>query len=264
MMTNRVFIGGLPIDRLTREETLIAIDVLIRSGRGGYVVTPNVDHVVRANHDRRFREAYQRARVSVADGQPLLWMARALGTPLPEKVSGSDLIVPLMARAASSSWRVFFFGATPEVSAAAERRLARDFPGLQVVGRDCSFWSPDLGEESSATVRAIKDSRADLVIVALGSPKQELWMARHAEAIGPAVSIGLGASLDFVAGAVQRAPSWMSRAGLEWVFRLSQEPRRLAYRYLVRDLRILPIFWRDLVRLSAWRARPAVAARREA
>lgn len=214
------------------------------AGQGGFVATPNVDHIVLAHGDARLRDAYAQASLSLPDGQLVVWMARLLGSPAPERVSGSDLIGPLMAGAAARNRKVFFFGATEAISREAERRLVARHPGLRVVGRDCSLWSADdtTAPDESGVVRAVRQSGADLVIVALGAPRQELWMARHARALAPAVAIGLGASLDFVAGAVPRAPAWVSDAGLEWLYRLAQEPRRLAYRYLVRDPQILPIF----------------------
>jgi len=250
MMRNRTSIGHIAIDRLSREDAIWRVDALIAVRRGGFVVTPNIDHIVLAARDSRMRAAYQQASLSLADGQPVVWMARALGAPLPERASGSDLIDPLMAYAASHNRKVFFFGATPEVSAEAARRLVQRYPQLNIVGRDSSYWSIDDASApgESRVVRAIRESGADLVVVALGCPKQEVWMARHAAAIAPAVALGLGASLDFVAGAVSRAPAWVSNAGCEWLYRLAQEPRRLAYRYLVRDLQILPIFAGELVR----------------
>jgi len=262
MNRNRVSLGDVDVDRVTLLGALWAIDDLIESGRGGFVVTPNIDHIVLARRDGRVRQAYSQASLSLADGKPLLWMARALGTPLPGKVSGSDLIEPLMASAAAAGRRVFFFGATPQVSAEAERRLVRRYPRLKIVGRDCSFWSADDSGApwASPVVKAVRESRADLVVVALGSPKQEFWMARHEKDLAPAVAIGLGASLDFVAGAVKRAPAWMSDAGLEWLYRLAQEPRRLAYRYLVRDPQILPIFAGDLYRRAVQRRAGPLAA----
>ena len=266
MLTTRVTIGDLDIDRVTQHEALCAVDALIRAGRGGFVVTPNIDHIVQARRDGRLRQAYSRASLSLADGQPLLWMARALGAPLPEKVSGSDFIAPLMAYAASNLRRVFFFGATPQVSAEAERRLVGRYPPLQVVGRDCSNWCPGVTESpyGSDVVRRIRDCGADLVVVALGSPKQEKWMAQYERVLAPAVAIGVGGSLDFVAGAVRRAPRWMSGAGLEWLFRLSQDPRRLAYRYLVRDMDILAIFAGDLYRTAVRRQQAIPSTGREA
>jgi len=253
-------IGSIAVDRVTQIEALDVVHELIEARQGGFVVTPNVDHVVLAHRDPEVRQSYRQARLSLADGMPLLWMARALGAPVPEKVSGSDFIEPLMAYAAAHAKRVFLFGATPDVSAEAARRLVARHPQLRIVGRDSSSWSPDdtTCARRSPVVRAIRESGAELVVVALGSPKQELWMARHETHIAPAVALGLGASLDFVAGAVRRAPAWMSRAGLEWLYRLAQEPRRMTYRYLVRDLRIFPIFTRDLCR-RAW-GRPTMGS----
>jgi len=247
MQQTRITLGGLPVDVVTARGALDAIDALVDTGHGGFVVTPNVDHLVVARRDARLRDAYARASLSLADGMPLLWMARALGTPLPEKVSGSDLLGPLMARAAARRRRVFLVGGSPAVSATAADRLTRDYPGVTIAGRDCSIWSPEAGPDADA-VTTIRRARPDLIVVALGSPKQEIYMARIANAVAPAVLLGLGASLDFAAGAVRRAPAWMSAAGFEWIYRLAQEPGRLAYRYLVRDLGIVPIFLTDLAR----------------
>ncbi len=244
----RVRIGPVHFDSVNQRGALAAVRRLIAAGRGGYVVTPNVDHVVLATRSPELRGVYEGASLSLADGQPIMWMARLLGSPLPEKVSGSDLLYPLMTTAARQRWRVFLFGATPEVSERAEARLRQRNPWLSIVGRDTSVWNPEEPGSSSGVVEKIRRSRADLVVVALGCPKQELWMARHASQISPAVAIGLGGSLDFAAGAVRRAPGWMARAGLEWLYRLIQEPRRLAYRYLVRDTQIVPVFFGALVR----------------
>lgn len=263
-MTSRITIGPIPVDAVTHAGALRAIDELVTAGDGGYVVTPNVDHIVLARRDERLRRIYHRASLSLADGQPLMWVSRLLGTPLPEKVCGSDLIEPLMAHAARRGWNVFFVGATPEVSTEAARRLTLRYPSLRIVGRDTSRWSSDapVPPGGDTLVTAIRESGAHLVVVALGCPKQEFWMARYQEQIAPAVALGLGASLDFVAGAVRRAPVWISRAGLEWVYRLAREPRRLAYRYLVRDPQVLPIFAEALYRSLTHRRAIATAAGR--
>jgi len=247
--------GHVPVDRVTSEDAIWKIDALISVRRGGYVVTPNIDHIVLAARDTRLREAYSRASLSLADGQPVVWMARALGARRQQRASGSDLIDPLMGYAAAHARKVFLFGARPDVAAEAERVLVARHPGLAIVGRDSSFWSPDdqTPPGESPVVQAVRASGANLLVVALGCPKQELWMARHAPALGPTVAVGLGGSLDFVAGAVSRAPSWMSNAGLEWAYRLAQEPRRLAYRYLVRDIQIVPIFTGELIRRALGR-----------
>lgn len=257
----RTYIGPVGFDAVTQLQAIAVIDQLIRERRGGYVVTPNLDHLVEAAREPAFASAQADSSLSLVDGQPLVWMSRLLGAPLPEKVSGSDLLDPLMAYAARAGRRVFFFGSTPAVQREARQRLEARHPGLQVSGGDCSFWRPDdpTPPHESPVVRAIAASGADIVIVALSCPRQELWVARHAAVIAPAIALALGASLDFTAGAVRRAPAWMSRAGLEWLFRLAQEPRRLAHRYLVRDMAALPIFARALWTSRVRRLRPRVA-----
>lgn len=242
----QVRIRSVHADAVTQREALDIIGRLVDERQGGFVVTPNVDHVVQAARDEQLAGAYRNASLALADGQPILWMARLLGTPLPEKVSGSDLLEPLMAMAASRGWGVFLLGATEEVSRRASERLTEKHPGLFIVGRDTSRWDPEEPSSGEGMVEAIRHSGADVVVVALGCPKQELWMARYADAIRPAVALGLGGSLDFAAGAVQRAPRWMADHGLEWLYRLSREPRRLAYRYLVRDLGVVPLFLSEL------------------
>ena len=243
-MTRKLIqLGPLAVDRISLPQALSRIEGLIRDRRGGFVVTPNVDHIVLAHQLPRLREAYRRASLSLADGQPLLWMARALGRPIPEKISGSDFIWTLAERAAERGWRVFLYGGSEAVSAQAAAVLSARYPALRIVGRDTSAWP---SAQSQDVVEKIRTSGADIVIVALGCPKQESWMLQHGGAIAPALALGLGGSLDFVAGKVPRAPRWMSRAGLEWSYRLAREPRRMAHRYLVRDRKIVPLFLRML------------------
>jgi len=221
----RVRIGGLPIDRLTLEGAVAAIDELVSSGRGGAVFTPNVDHVVEYQDNARLREAYEAASLSLVDGIPVLWASHLLGEPLPQKVSGSDLVMPLLRHAAKLGWRVFLLGGGDGVAQMAKRSLEDSIPGIDVVGA----LSPriDMRQESAVRapiVEAVGRAAPHVVIVALGAPKQELFIHETREALRPAVLLGLGASLDFIAGTVLRAPAWMSRSGLEWLFRLAREP----------------------------------------
>lgn len=235
---------------MTLRQALDAIERLVDGRRGGFVVTPNVDHVVMADRRTDFRGAYADADLSLADGKPLVWASHLLGAPLPQKVSGSDLVFPLMQRAAARSWRVFLLGAGPGIGDAAAERLRRDL-GVDIVGTAAPRVRATAGEpdpEGDAAVHAIRDARPDLVLVAFGAPKQELWMHRHRAALAPAVLLGIGAALDFIAGRVRRAPRWVSNAGLEWLWRLAHEPRRLWRRYLVEDPRFAVILWRELRR----------------
>lgn len=232
---------------LGRSEAIDAVVQLVRDGRGGTVFTPNVDHVVQAEHDEAFRQAYGRADLSLVDGTPVLWAARLLGTPLPEKLSGSDLFEPLLERAAREQLRVVLLGGGPGVAEIAAKNLKARLPTLQVV----DTLSPRIGlsptdEERECVARMIR-AKADLIFVCLGAPKQELFSDRNRQALAPAVLVGFGAAVDFAAGTVPRAPAWVSRAGLEWAFRLGREPRRLAARYLLRD----PAFFKIVAR-QAW------------
>jgi N-acetylglucosaminyldiphosphoundecaprenol N-acetyl-beta-D-mannosaminyltransferase len=242
-----VTIGRLAVDRVTRSEALDLVDSLVRAGRGGAVFTPNVDHVVLADDDQRLRDAYARADLSLADGMPLLWAARLLGDPVPEKVSGSDLVPALLELAAERGYRTYFLGGAPGVAALARDKLKDRLPRLQVVGVDAPRIDVDgVGAERDEIIARVRAAGPDLVLVALGAPKQEIWIDRTRDALRPAVLLGIGASLDFVAGVIPRAPEWMSSTGLEWLFRLTREPRRLWRRYLLRDPRFVVIVGRAL------------------
>lgn len=257
----RVRLGRLFADALTFPEAIDAILALARAGAGGYVVTPNVDHVCLAEEDPSLVDAYRGAALSLVDGTPLLWLARLCGEPLPAKISGADLIEPLLARAAQEGLRVFFFGAAPGVADAAAARLKARVPGLLV----CGTASPALGFEREpgaleGALREVQETRPHLVLVALGCPKQERFMRAHAAALAPAVCLGIGAGLDFCAGRMRRAPAFVSRIGLEWAFRLAQEPGRLWQRYLVRDRAIVRIGL-GMLRLRLWlRLQPRAAS----
>lgn len=223
------------MDPLNRAEAIESIIRLVREGRGGTVFTPNVDHIVQAEHDATFREAYSRATLSLVDGTPVLWAARLLGTPLPEKLSGSDLFDPLIERAAREGLRVVLLGGGPGVAEKAARNLRERLPTLQIVDTLAPRLGLTASDEERAAVERLARAKADLIFVCLGAPKQELFSDRNRQVLAPAVLIGFGAAVDFAAGTIPRAPAWMSRAGLEWAFRLGREPRRLAARYLLRD-----------------------------
>ena len=255
---NRFELGTIHADCVTFTGAIDAIANLVRAGAGGYVVTPNVDHVVLAEHSPELRTAYAEASLSLVDGTPLVWLSRLMRPRLPEKVSGSDLAVPLLERAAREGWRVYFLGGAPGVGRAAADHLTRDIPGLNIVGVD----APAVGFDKDpirerAAFDLVSNAKADLVLMALGCPKQELLMQRWHSALALAVMLGVGATLDFLAGHVRRAPSWMSRWGMEWAYRLSQDPRRLAKRYLIRDLALLPIVVRT------WRGRGKAGDQRD-
>ncbi|BDG04643.1 WecB/TagA/CpsF family glycosyltransferase [Anaeromyxobacter oryzae] len=245
-MPGRVRLGRIEIDALDTSEAIDAIEALVRARRGGAVFTPNVDHLVRLERDAALRVAYEAADLRLADGMPLVWAARLAGTPVPERVAGADLVVPLARRAAARGWRVYLLGGPPGIAARAAAALA--LLGVVVAGYDAP-WIDD-SREGRARARdaaaRVSAARPDLLYVGLGAPKQELWMDRHRDAIRPAVAVAVGASLSYLAGALPRAPRWVSRSGLEWLFRLACEPRRLWRRYLVDGVAFLPILLRTL------------------
>lgn len=237
-MSPSLQIGKLRVDAVTQAEAIDRILELVRDNVGGRVFTPNIDHVVLAEDDTRFADAYSRVTLSLADGFPIVATSKWTDTPLPEKVSGSDLAMPLLAQAAQAGLRVFLFGGGPGVAELARDRLAEKLPQLQIVGTAAPVVSLSATKaELLELVAPIRESRAELVLVCLGAPKQEIFIDLVADDLRPAVLLGLGASIDFLAGTVQRAPRWMSDNGLEWLYRLSKERGRLWKRYLLRDSR---------------------------
>jgi N-acetylglucosaminyldiphosphoundecaprenol N-acetyl-beta-D-mannosaminyltransferase len=248
----RVEMGRLAVDRCTFAEALASIAGLVDRGRGGMVFTPNVDHVVMVGEDPAFQRAYAAADLSLADGMPVVWASHLLGQPVPEKISGSDLAPALMELAEVRGFRVYLLGGAPGVAELASRNLRRTHPRLQIVGTSSPRIDLSQPPELRRDVLAeIQRAAPDLVLVALGAPKQELWMHEARQALRPAVLLGVGASIDFLAGTARRAAPWVSAAGLEWLYRLAHEPRRLWRRYLLRGPRFLGIVRADLRRRRA-------------
>jgi N-acetylglucosaminyldiphosphoundecaprenol N-acetyl-beta-D-mannosaminyltransferase len=220
-----------------------------------YVVTPNVDHVVKYQSNPALRAAYAGASLVLADGTPVVAASRLLGKPLPERVAGSDL-VPALFDAASQAFddssaaplRVFLLGAGPGVAERAAWRVHQRWSGVDVVGT----LSPPLDFENDPAqneriLRAVAETQPDVVLIGLGAPKQELWIARHAERLAAGAALCVGATIDFLAGEKSRSPQWMQRCGLEWLHRLASEPTRLAQRYL-HDAWVFPqLIWREWV-----------------
>ncbi|MGD0675504.1 MAG: WecB/TagA/CpsF family glycosyltransferase [Polyangiaceae bacterium] len=240
-------LGPVRIDCVDRAAALEAVEALVASGRGGAVFTPNVDHVILAQENREMRDAYARVDLSIADGMPIVWASKLLRSPLPERVAGSDFAPVLLERAAQRGWRVYFLGAAPGVAALARDAMIARFPGLQVVGVDAPQFDLDASFDTQDSVVArVRATDPHLVFVAFGAPKQEIWIDRARDGLRPAVLLGVGASLDFLAGRMPRAPRWMAQSGLEWLFRLGREPRRLWRRYLLRDTKFLFVIGRAM------------------
>lgn len=236
----RIDILGILIDSITCRETLAQIDRFIQAGRPQQIVTINVDFLNIGYRDPAFVTLLNAAALAVPDGMPLLWVARLLGQPLLERITGTDLLYGAADLAARKGYRMFLLGAAPGVAATAGIILAQRFPGLQIVG---TYAPPEQAAfdaaENAHIVAQIRAARPDLLFVALGTPKQEKWIAHHLDALGVPVCIGIGGVLNFLTGRVARAPAHWQRAGLEWLYRLLREPGRLWRRYLVDDSRVL-------------------------
>lgn len=224
-----VSLFGLTIDQLTMHETVDRIDQLIASGGVHQHVAINVSKVVQAEHDPSLRAVIEACDVVNADGQPIIWAARLLGVPLRERVTGIDLMALLIERAAERGHRLYLLGARPKVVEAVAERIARQHPAAVVAGWRDGYWQPD---EEAAVVASIAEARPDILFVAISSPAKEQFLARWKATIGAPFVMGVGGSFDVYAGAISRAPNWMRRVGLEWLYRVYQEPRRMWRRYL--------------------------------
>lgn len=249
-MSGRIRLFGVTIDAVQMRDAVDRVFDWIdaRDGACRYVVTPNVDHTVMLKENGRLREVYQHAAMVLADGLPVVLAARLLGRPLPGRVAGSDL-VPALCEAANQAGRplrLFLLGAMPGVAERAKANVQRRWPAVEVAG----LYSPPLGFERDAAenqriLRMIEHAHADVLVVGLGAPKQELWVHAHRAAIAAPAALCVGATIDFLAGEKRRAPRWMQKAGLEWLHRVAAEPKRLARRY-ARDAWIFPqLVWRE-------------------
>jgi N-acetylglucosaminyldiphosphoundecaprenol N-acetyl-beta-D-mannosaminyltransferase len=228
---DRAVVLGLPLARLDYAGTLDQVERLIGRGQPAFFITANLHYARLCDRDPRLGAVNRQAAFLVADGMPLVWVSRLGPKPLPERVAGSDLIYSLCQRAAERGYRVFFLGGAAGVAQDAADRLCRRFAGLQVVGVEAPELDHLSGREHARLIDRIRRAAPDLLFTALGQPKGELWLAENYRKLGVPACVQVGASFDFVAGRVRRAPQWVRRAGLEWLYRVLCEPGRLAGRY---------------------------------
>lgn len=234
----RVPILGMGIDQLDREGVARRIDGFLRDGGAHQILTVNLDFLAIGARDERFLRVINAADLVVPDGVPVLWAAKYLGFSLGDRITGPDLIEMAVAHSQLQGSSLFFLGAAPGNAAAAVERLRQQHGDFQLAGLYAPPFGPLDGAEDQRIRRMITDARPDFLFVAFGCPKQDFWISEHAD-LGVPVSAGIGGSLDFLAGTTKRAPVWAQKRGLEWMFRLRQEPRRLAKRYLVDDVQVL-------------------------
>ena len=218
-----LYVLGVRVDDVITHEVLALIEQFIAGRTPHQICTVNPEFVMRAQQDELFRNILNNAAVCIPDGIGLLWAAKRLGHPLRERVAGSDLVGQIAARAAQPGWRVYFLGAAPGVADKAAAILQAHYPGLVIAG---TFPGSPAPAEEDDIVERIRAARPDVLLVAFGAPAQDIWIARNQPRLNVPVAIGVGGSLDFIAGVAQRAPNWVQRLGLEWLYRLAREPWR--------------------------------------
>ncbi len=223
---------GLPFTPTTLGQARDLLLEALAAGRRQLVFTANTDHVVRVERHPELLEVYRAADLLLPDGMPVVWGSRIVGAPLPERVTGVDLMDELCRALASAGGSVYLVGSTDDVLSAAARAAAARYPGLRVAGVHHGYFGPD---EEDGVIAAVNASGADALFVGMGSPRQERWAAKHARSLGPGLVVCVGGTLEVLAGVKRRAPQWMRPAGLEWAFRLIQDPARLWKRYLIDD-----------------------------
>lgn len=253
-----IAILGVPFDNVSTAETIEAINRMVASRQPHYLVTANVDFLVQAQEDVELRRILFDAHLVLCDGTPLVWASRLLGNPLLERVAGADLVPLLLRVAAEKGYRIFFLGATEESCTQAVNRLRKLHPALIIADHYSPPFNKLLEMDHEEIKRRVLAAKPDLLFVSFGCPKQEKWIAMHYRSLGVPVSAGVGATIDFLAGTVKRAPVWMQRTGTEWIYRLAQEPRRLFKRYF-KDLwvfgwKILGQLWQLQLRQMAGRS----------
>ena len=230
------------INNLTMPETIDKIEKMISSKNKSYVVAVNIDVIMKIENDPYLKEIVDNADMVLVDGKPLVWISKMYGRPLKAKISGSDLVPLLCDVAAQKGYSIFIIGGKDGIAEQAQKRLESKLPNIKIVGT----YAPPMGfekdeEELNKINSMISKAKPDLLIACFGCPKQEKWIYENINKYDAKVSICAGATVDFLAGNVKRAPRWMSEHGLEWFYRFLQEPKRMFKRYFVDDVKILKL-----------------------
>ncbi len=220
---NSVYILNVRIDNVKMLDAIEKIKIMIASKKCHQIVTVNPEFVMEAQKNIKFREVLNNAALSLPDGIGIVLASKLSFQPLKERVTGIDIVQKLACHAAKYGWRIFFLGAAPGVADEAAKKLKATYPGLKVAGTYSG--SPDIQEEDNIC-EMIKSAQPQILLVAFGAPKQDLWIARNLQRLGVQVAIGVGGSFDFIVGIARRAPLWVQKIGCEWLYRLIKEPHR--------------------------------------
>lgn len=244
-LKKRIPFMNIEIDNVTMDEAVSYTKTLAKQAKGAFIVTPNVDHMIKLHTDDLFAKIYADADLILADGTPIMWFAKGFGTPLKEKVSGSDLFPRVCEMAAREELSVFLLGGTQGVAQKAATALKQSYPALNICGSYCPPFGFEKSEqEMDKIVALLKEAKPDILFIGLGAPKQEKLFWRIRNQLTVPVAVHVGGSFDFIAGNIKRAPKWMSKIGLEWFYRMCKEPKRMIKRYLIDDMQIFDLYYK--------------------
>lgn len=233
------------VNNVDMTEAVHAVENMISEKKKSYIVAINVDVVVKIEKDRQLKKIVDEADIVLVDGQPLVWISKWHKRPVKAKISGSDFVPEICKVAADKGYTIYIIGGADGIAEQAKKNLEQGLPGIKIVGT----YAPPFGfeknnDELKKINETISDAHPDLLIVCFGCPKQEKWIYENYKKYDAIVSICAGATVDFLAGNVKRAPKWMSNYGLEWLYRATQEPRRLIKRYFIEDTKIIKLIWK--------------------
>ena len=245
MALNRMRFMNSYIDNVTKKEAIAHIEECINTQKIGHFITPNVDQIIRIESDKYFKKIYENAELLLTDGTPLIWISRWYKKPIKEKICGSDLVPDLCKLAAQKGYSIFLLGAAEGVAAKAAENLKKNNPRLKVAG----VYSPPYGFEKDKNEidkinKMLFTSNADMLFVGMGVPKQDIFIYENMNKYQIPMSFSIGATIDFEAGIQKRAPRWINRIGMEWLYRLVRDPKRMFKRYIINDMKIFKLAWR--------------------
>ena len=222
-MENRLDVLGVGIDKVTSQQALERIGEFIASGQPHQIVTANAEIIYQASKNEKMRNIINNAQMVTADGSGVVWASRQLGEPLEQRVTGIDLVNSICEQSAKDKWKIYILGSAPGVAATAAVNIRDKFPGCNIVGTHHGYFN---AKEEKQILAELEQLKPDVLFVALGAPKQEYWIADHLADLGITVGMGIGGSMDVLSGNVKRAPKWMQKMSLEWLYRLLIQPTR--------------------------------------
>jgi len=244
IVSSRINILGCDFDPWSTKQTLDKIQTLIDKDETGYLCTVNTAILMMMRKDLRLAKFVANSKMTVADGQPLIWVSKYMKTPLPERVTGVEIVDDLALLAEKNQWGIYLLGATMDIVSTVSSRLIKTHKELIISGYSDGYFTQDKADSRAAD---IKNSGAKILIIAMGVPRQEYFIENQWRNLGVNFVVGVGGSFDVIAGVTRRAPLWMQRYGLEWFYRALQEPKRLAWRYLTTNSMFIYLFLKEIV-----------------